>query len=273
MDVYKERRVVALEGRPGRALVLTHVDTEPPGVYGRALIEMGWEIDEVRVTSYSDPEPPAELSGVDALIVMGGPGSVSGLDPSTSGECRLIADAVSSGVPYWGVCLGAQLLAASTGGACVHGDGPEVGHVEVALTGAGHTDPVLAPWAAGVGASAARATVMAWHSDTFRLPPHAQLLAGTDRYAHAFRVGRNAYGIQFHLEVTPDLAEQWLLDDSYRQAAERALGREGLKAFLAEHRWRASDMEQQAHFLMRQWLAQTPQAAAGAQADRQRAAT
>lgn len=240
--------------RPGRAVVLTHVDSEPAGVYGRLLAERGWRVEEVRVASYADPHPPASLHDVDALVVMGGPGTVSGLHPGSSGECRLIEEAVLRGIPYWGVCLGAQLLAAATGGACVQGDGPEVGHVPVALTAAGRGDPVLAEWAAAFGGADGCPTVMAWHSDTFRLPAHAELLASSARYPHAFRVGSSAYGIQFHLEVTAALARQWLADDSYRRAAERSLGVHRVAAFLAEHERRQAQLEHQARVLMGAWL-------------------
>ncbi|MDX2394084.1 type 1 glutamine amidotransferase [Streptomyces sp. DK15] len=235
-------------------MVLTHVDSEPAGVYGRLLAERGWRVEEVRVASYTDPRPPVSLRGVDALVVMGGPGTVSGLHPGNSGECRLIEEAVLRGIPYWGVCLGAQLLAAATGGACVRGDGPEVGHVPVALTAAGHGDPVLAEWAAVFGGEDGCPTVMAWHSDTFRLPAHAELLAGSARYPHAFRVGSSAYGIQFHLEVTAALARQWLADVSYRQAAEHSLGADRVAAFLAEHERRQAGLEHQARVLMGTWL-------------------
>lgn len=243
-------------GGPGRALVVTHVDAEPAGVYGRLLAGRGWRVEEVRVVSYADPRPPASLEGVDALVVMGGPGTVSGLHPGNSGECRLIEEAVLRGIPYWGVCLGAQLLAAATGGACVPGAGAEVGHVPVELSDAGRRDPVLAAWAAAAGGEDGRPTVMAWHSDTFRLPAHAELLASSQRYPHAFRVGPSAYGIQFHLEVTPVLARQWLTDDSYRRAAERRLGPGGVGAFLAEHERRAAALEHQAELLMGGWLEQ-----------------
>ncbi|MFI1162822.1 type 1 glutamine amidotransferase [Streptomyces sp. NPDC020801] len=206
------------------------------------------------MASYDDPRPPASLDGVDALVVMGGPGTVRGLHPGNSGECRLIEEAVLRGVPYWGVCLGAQLLAAATGGACVHGDGPEVGHVPVTVTAAGHADPVVAQWAAAVGGEDGRPTVMAWHSDTFRLPPQAALLARSARYPHAFRVGSSAYGIQFHLEVTAALARLWLADGSYRRAAEAGLGSGRVEAFLAEHGRRQAGLEHQARLLMGAWL-------------------
>ncbi|MGX1899406.1 type 1 glutamine amidotransferase [Streptomyces anulatus] len=148
------------------------------------------------------------------------------------------------------MCLGAQLLGAATGGACVVGDGPEVGHVPVARAAAGHGGPVLAEWAAAFGGEEGSATAMAWHSDTFWLPAHAELLASSARYPHAFRVGSSAYGIQFHLEVTAGPARRWLADDSYRRAAERSLGVHRVAAFLAEHeRWQAG-LEHPARVLM-----------------------
>ncbi|MFK0297574.1 type 1 glutamine amidotransferase, partial [Streptomyces sp. NPDC090442] len=166
-------------------------------------------------------------------------------------------DAVASGIPYWGVCLGAQLLAAATGGTCIPGHSPEVGHPTLTLTDAGRTDPVIAPWAATTSPTH-QPTVMSWHSDTFTLPPDAQLLARSDHYPQAFRIGPHAYGMQFHLEVTANLAGHWLHDHSYRTAAEQALGTQGINPFLTTHAQQAPALEQQAHTLMESWLTAIP---------------
>jgi GMP synthase-like glutamine amidotransferase len=51
---------------------------------------------------------------------------------------------------------------------------------------------------------------MHWHSDTFSLPDGSVLLARSELYPHqAFRYGERAYGLQFHVEITPPLAAQW----------------------------------------------------------------
>ena len=69
-----------------------------------------------------------------------------------------------------------------------------------------------------------------WHSDTFELPEGATLLATSPAYPHqAFRVGERAYGVQFHLEVTDEMADEWARVPEYVVAAERALGAGGLE--------------------------------------------
>ena len=115
-------------------------------------------------------------------------------------EKRLIADAVHAGTPFWGACLGVQLLAASLGGRVHPGPEPEVGMLPVILTADALADPVFA------GLPRELLTLQ-WHGDTFELPPGAVLLAGSAAYPNqAFRYGERAYGVQFHLEVTPAMA-------------------------------------------------------------------
>jgi GMP synthase-like glutamine amidotransferase len=111
-------------------------------------------------------------------------------------EVALIEDAVVREIPVLGVCLGAQLLAVA-GGAAVYpgGRGLEVGWAPVSLSRGADDDPLLA----GLSPSW---TVLHWHGDTFDLPPGAVHLASSERYANqAFRLGGNAWGVQFHIEV------------------------------------------------------------------------
>ena len=53
-------------------------------------------------------------------------------------------------------------------------------------------------------------TVFHWHGETFDLPGGADWLAWSDACRkQAFRIGR-AYGLQFHLEVTPSMISDWV---------------------------------------------------------------
>ena len=109
------------EGRQGvaspivRALVLQHIACEPPGAFAEVMRERGWET----VTCEIDETGSAPDAGeFDAIVAMGGPMSVNDEQelPWLVDEKRLIGDAVRAGVPYFGACLGVQLLAASLGG-------------------------------------------------------------------------------------------------------------------------------------------------------------
>ncbi len=55
-----------------------------------------------------------------------------------------------------------------------------------------------------------------WHTDEVStLPPGAvQLAAAPDCEQQAFRVGRLAWGIQFHIETTPELIRTWAAHDA-----------------------------------------------------------
>ena len=64
--------------------------------------------------------------------------------PWLEGEKRAIGEAVRGGMPYWGACLGVQLLAASLGARVYAGSAPEVGIMPVTLTAEALADPVFA---------------------------------------------------------------------------------------------------------------------------------
>ena len=95
-------------------LVLQHIDCEPPAAYGRELAERGIRCHTVELDA---GEPLPDWRGYAAIIAMGGPmGAYDDQSlPWLAAEKRTIAQAVRSGMPFWGVCLGAQLLAASLG--------------------------------------------------------------------------------------------------------------------------------------------------------------
>ena len=209
-----------------RALVLQHLACEGPGVFGDVLAERGIET----TTAHLDlGDQSATGEPFDLVIAMGGPMSVNDESdlPWLVGEKRLIRDAVVSGTPFWGVCLGAQLLASSLGARVYPGARPEVGVMPVQLTSAAAADPVFA------GLPVELPTFQ-WHGDTFDLPADATLLAGSPEYPHqAFRLER-AYGIQFHLEVSQAMAAEWAAIPAYRQYAERVHGAGGLERVLDE---------------------------------------
>lgn len=155
------------------------------------------------------------MAGHQGLLVLGGPMGVNDKAeyPYLSQVERLIGEAVAAGKPVLGLCLGAQLMASALGGKVFPNRTKEIGCYRVDLTAEGRADPLFA----GMGP---RVPVFQWHGDTFTLPEGAVLLATAPTCAHqAFRYGRNAYGLQFHLEVTPDIVAEWA--DAY--AAELAV--------------------------------------------------
>ncbi|MGZ4202404.1 MAG: type 1 glutamine amidotransferase, partial [Thermoleophilaceae bacterium] len=124
---------------PLRVLVLQHIACEPPGAYEDVLRERGAELHRVEL---DEGEPLPDWRGHDAIVAMGGPMSANDDAelPWLASEKALIREAVSAGTPFLGVCLGAQLLAASLG-ARVYAGPAEVGVLPVALTEEGVRDP------------------------------------------------------------------------------------------------------------------------------------
>jgi GMP synthase-like glutamine amidotransferase len=229
-----------------RALVLQHIACEPPGVFEDVLHERGVEIHRVEL---DEGEPLPDWREVEAIVAMGGPMSV--LDdaelPWLTEEKRAIGEAVRAGKPYWGVCLGVQLLAASLGARVYPGPEPEVGLLPVELTPDGRVDPVF-------GGYDDTLVTLQWHGDTFDLPDGAVRLASSPAYANqAFRFER-AYGVQFHLEVSAEMVREWSEVPEYVASLERTLGREAAPAFLSEIAEQAGDMRSAGRALFERWL-------------------
>jgi len=229
-----------------KALVLQHIACEPPGVFEDVLRERGADLHRVELDE-GDPLP--DWREFDAIVAMGGPMSANddAALPWLSGEKQLISDAVRAGVPYWGVCLGVQLLAASLGARVYPGPEPEVGLLPVSLTGEARSDPVF-------GEAPHELVTLQWHGDTFDLPEGAVLLASSPAYRNqAFRFER-AYGVQFHLEVSPEMAREWAVVPEYVSSLERTLGAEEAPAFLAAIETRAGEMRTLGRALFERWL-------------------
>ena len=177
-----------------RVLVLQHIACEPPGVFEDVLHERGAELHRVEL---DEGEALPDWRDFDAIVAMGGPMSVNDdADlPWLTEEKQALGEAVRAGTPYWGVCLGVQLLAASLGAKVYPGPEPEVGLLPISMTGEARSDPVF-------GEAPHELVTLQWHGDTFELPEGAVRLASSPAYANqAFRFER-AYGVQFHLEVS-----------------------------------------------------------------------
>ena len=155
------------------------------------------------VRSPYDGSPLPSLRGFSGLLVMGGAMAAYDDDvaPWLPATRDLLRDAVAQQVPTLGVCLGGQLLAAALGGQVKPvSEGPEIGPGLVAKRDVSAGDPLFGPLPF-------TPDVLQWHWDEITtLPAGAVLLASSSRYANqAFRVGEAAWGLQFHVETTPEM--------------------------------------------------------------------
>jgi len=210
--------------------VVRHVPHEGLGIIADSLRRC--EVPFVTIDAFAGTLPsfkPRELSG---LIVMGGPMNADQTDrfPFLGEEVRWLREAVDADLPVLGVCLGSQLLAKSLG-AQVRANGiKEIGWYEIELLPSAATDPLfhdlIPPRPLGVGRGEGadiatpeprtlnpQLTVFQWHGDTFNLPASAAQLARSPQCENqAFRFGRAAYGLQFHMEVTDAIINDWLCE-------------------------------------------------------------
>ena len=227
--------------------MLQHIVCEPPGVYEDVLLERGAAIHRVEL---DEGEPLPDWREFEAIVAMGGPMSVNDDAelPWLTREKEAIGEAVRAGKPFWGACLGVQLLAASLGARVYPGPRPEVGLMPVALTDEALSDPVFA------GLPRELLTLQ-WHGDTFDLPDGAVRLAGSPAYPNqAFRWGSHAYGVQFHLEVSVEMAREWAEVPAYAESLDRVLGPGSLPRLITELEERSGEILEHGRGMFSRWL-------------------
>jgi GMP synthase (glutamine-hydrolysing) len=198
-------------------LVLQHVACEGLGYFQKPLIDAGFDLKFVKL--YNN-EPITDISGYSALIVLGGYMNVyeEHKFPYLKEEDILIKKAVTANMPYLGICLGAQLLAKALEAKVYKNNFKEIGFYDIELTKPAMNDPFFNKMPQNL-------TVFQWHGDTFDLPagmagrhglPQSSELLATSKLCknQAFRYN-NAYGLQFHLETTPEMINEWC--DLYKE--------------------------------------------------------
>jgi GMP synthase (glutamine-hydrolysing) len=183
--------------RHKRVLFIQHSDVDQPGLLGETLDQIGLPLEVIRPDL--GQRVPGALDGFDGLVIGGGPQGAYEQQtyPYLSSECALVRHAAQVGKPVMGLCLGAQLMALSLGARVQPGQ-PEVGFFEVTLDPISCYDPL---WLGMPGSF----ITTHWHADVFDIPPGGMRLGSSALTPNQlFRYGHALYGLQFHLEMTPD---------------------------------------------------------------------
>ena len=202
----------------GKILIVLHQERSSPGRVGQLLAAAGFELD-IRRPPLGDALPET-LEHHRGAVVFGGPMSANDPDEFVRRETDWLAVPLAEEKPFLGICLGAQMLVNHLGGKV---GGRDDGVVEIGWYPIEPTDEgrQLLDWPD---------MVYHFHREGFSLPSGATLLAaGADYPNQAFRYGRNAWGIQFHAELTRAMMHSWVVRGAQRFDLPGAqLGREHL---------------------------------------------
>jgi GMP synthase (glutamine-hydrolysing) len=191
-------------------LIVKNAANEGPGTIEDYLKEKGVEY---TVTDFSGCDATEEsipdVSKYTHLVIMGGPMAVyeSAGIPFLHYEIAMIRVFIKNKKPVLGICLGAQMIAHALKADVYAGVSQEIGWDKIEITPEGMEDPVFSTLSVN---SEPYAEVFQWHGDTFNLPKKAVRLSSSRVYQNqAFRYSDNVYGLQFHIEVNPDMIKEW----------------------------------------------------------------
>lgn len=185
-----------------RVAIVENMKVSYPGQVGQALAEAGAEV--TVIPAYTGAPLPT-LDDYEALVVLGGEQNARDdqKHPYLANLSALMRAYGDAGKAVLGICLGSQLLARAYGGDNLIGAAPEFGWRVIEKTDHGKADPIFA-------AVSDSFLSFQWHDDTFTLPPGAVHLAENASARHqAFRLGRAAYGFQFHFEADRQVVDDW----------------------------------------------------------------
>ena len=217
-----------------RLIVLQHIEREGPGLFEQFAKEIDLKIKIIRLDK-NDILPKTKKG--DLILIMGGPMGIKDIGsrryPWLKLERDFIKKELKKNRPIIGVCLGAQLLASAAGGDVEilnYGSPPkalpEIGWSQIYPTNSNNQFKELfkEPF-----------HVFHWHGDRILLPDKAILIASSKHCKEQFfRIGEFAYGLQFHIESTEDIIEEWIKKD--KEFIFKGLGSNGQEILREENR-------------------------------------
>jgi GMP synthase-like glutamine amidotransferase len=261
----------------GGVLFVKNCSIEGPGLFEQILNSRQIPYGIVDLEAGQELPP---LKNLKAVVVLGGPASANGDSPAIQAELAFLRGLLEAEVPVLGICLGLQLLVKAAGGqVTIHAIretgviAPDRHPYTMALTAAGRIDElfegvgeVFPPLKAG---ATSVLPVFQLHGETVQLPtdpafPSKLLATGLFCTNQAVRIGKNAWGIQGHVEITPELLKDWMHADAILREHDRIGLLRDLGYLSADYR-KAADLLF-GNFLAIAGLAKSPERTAAAKA-------
>lgn len=204
----------------GKEILIVKNNThEGPGLLEGVLKDRGIKYDIVDLDGGQNFPSPEQYS---AVVVLGGPDSANDENEKMQSELARISEVLKAKIPYLGICLGLQTLVKAAGGKVVQSTTKEVGFRDpnnelftVELTNEGKKDPLFE----GLDPTL---NVFHLHGEMVELTDDMVTL-GIGKFCRnqTVRIGSNAYGTQFHFELTPEMFEMWMNEDPDLQQVDK----------------------------------------------------
>ena len=201
-----------------RALLVANSEDADPGFIGQRFVEHGFIGERFKehggVFEHCERENPdlwPSLDGADLVVLLGSWWSVywPDLAKNVRAECELILETHRRGIPMFGICYGAQIMATAFGGSAQRAEHHEIGWHEVSAESP--NEVISGKW-------------LQWHYDTFTVPKSLEVLATSLAGPQAIRAGRS-FATQFHPEATEQIVQRWASESGREE-----LAKVGLKA-------------------------------------------
>jgi GMP synthase-like glutamine amidotransferase len=194
-----------------RALIVQNVSREKSGLIEEVLTQRNIEFEIIDLNEGDFPEP----ANYDMAFILGGPDSANDKTPKMKMELQSVKEIIGLEIPYFGICLGMQILVKANGGNVFPNQVKEVGckdgndkYYGVELTQEGVKDSIFA----GISSPF---KIFQLHGETVFLKNGMKLLGiGEHCKNQIIKVGNNAYGVQGHLEITEPMLKDWLAEDA-----------------------------------------------------------
>ncbi|KQC04592.1 MAG: hypothetical protein APR53_09825 [Methanoculleus sp. SDB] len=202
-----------------RAVIIKNAIREGGGLIESVLTDAGIAWDVIDLDA-GDPFPAPET--YDMVFLLGGSDSATDDTAKMRREREAVAGILREGIPFFGICLGMQVLGLTAGGKVAKSPYPEIGVRDrvgrlfcFTLTADGGRDPLCDGLPTSI-------PVFQLHGDTIVPARGITVLATGDLCRiQLIKAGTYAYGIQGHLEMTHGMIVRWADEDPDLSALDR----------------------------------------------------